>query len=491
VLSDTENDVRERAMAKPHALIMPHPGQAHVNPMLKVAKLLHQKGFYVTFVINEYVGRRFVQSRGQDALDGLPDFKVAAIPDGVDFGDGLPDFVVHCDQLMKDVPLPYLKKFVKELVSSPDVPPITCVVCDGLMSFCLEVAEELNVPCALFWAPSAGGTLGYAYYGILYEKGILPFKDESCLTNGYLDTLVDIPGMEGIRLRDIPDFARTTNPDDIMFQFFIRETAKSRKGSAIFLNTFDKLEGSVLNTLSTMYPPVYAVGPLQLLEEKQIPENSELESIALNMWSESSDCLDWLEEKEPKSVIYVNFGSVVRMTAEELFEFGWGLANSNQNFLWAVRPDLVLGQENASFPPEFEAEIKGRGLLVGWAPQEKVLKHPAVGGVLTQCGWNSILESIVGGLPIICWPAHGEQSTNCWLACKHWGIGMEITEVTRELVERLVRELMVGENGKLMKAKALEWKKIAEDSTSAPSGSSYANFDKLVNEVLLSKFQAS
>jgi UDP:flavonoid glycosyltransferase YjiC (YdhE family) len=477
-------------MVKPHAVIVPHPAQGHINPMLKVAKLLYQKGFYITFVVNEYSYRRFLQARGPNALDGLPDFKFAAVSDGVDFGDGLPDHIVHCDQLMKDVPYPFLKKFVDELGTSPGVPPITCIVCDGNMTFALRVADEIDVPCALFWTPSACGFLCYAYFRKLVEQGILPLKDESCLTNGYLDTVVDIPAMEGIRLRDLPNFVRTTDPEEVMFKFSIRETDKAYKGSAIFLNTIDALERGVLDALSAMFPPVYALGPLQLFEEKQIPKDSELDTIGLTMWTEDLDCLTWLDKKEPNSVIYVNFGSVARLTSQELLEFGWGLANSKQNFLWAIRPDLVLG-ESAAFPPEFEAEIKERGLLVVWTPQEKILNHPSVGGFLTHCGWNSLLESIVGGVPILCWPAHAEQYTNCWFACKHWGLGMEITEAKRELVEKLVRELMVEEKGKMMKAKALEWKKAAEDAVTAPAGSSYVTFDNLVNNVLLSKFQTS
>lgn len=146
---------RERAMAKPHAVIVPSPAQGRTNPMLKVAKLLYQKGLYITFVVNEYVGRRYLQARGPNALDGLPDFKFAAVPDGVDFGDALPDPILHCDQLivMEDVPLPFFRRFVDELASSTDVPPITCIVCDGTMKFqrCdgtmkfpLKVAEELG-----------------------------------------------------------------------------------------------------------------------------------------------------------------------------------------------------------------------------------------------------------------------------------------------------------------------------------------------------------
>ncbi|XP_058222233.1 7-deoxyloganetin glucosyltransferase-like [Rhododendron vialii] len=477
-------------MAKPHAVIVPYPTQGHINPMLKVAKLLYQKGFHISFVINEFNKQRLLRARGPAALDGLPSFRFAAISDGLPVPEEgkLQDSRLYCEALSRDTPLPFFRQLVDDLRSSANVPPITCIVCDGVMSFPLKVAKELDVPCALFWTPSACGFLCYSYFRKLVEKGLTPLKDESCLTNGYLDTVVDfIPTMEGIRLRDLPNFVRTTNPDDIMLNFAIKEIEKAYKGSAIILNTIDDLEHGVLDALSKMFPPVYAIGPLQSLEKIQIPQNSELESIGVNLWKEDLECLDWLDKKEPKSVIYVNFGSVARMTAQELLEFGWGLANSKQNFMWAIRPDLVLG-ESTGFPPEFDAEIKERGLLLTWTPQEKILRHPSVGGFLTHCGWNSLLESIVGGVPMICWAIGGEQTTNCWFVCNHWGLGLEITEVKREGVERLVRELMVGARGKKMKARAMEWKKVVEEVVIAPAGSSSVNFDNLVNEVLLSKF---
>ncbi|KAH7847840.1 hypothetical protein Vadar_030779 [Vaccinium darrowii] len=481
-------------MAKPHVVMVPHPAQGHMNPMLKLAKLLYQKGFCITFVINEFNHNRLLRARGPNALDGLQEFKFAAIADSTQLLERRADGTLkvpggQSEGLLNETPLPFLKQFVHDLRSLTNVPPITCMICDGLMSFSLKVAEEIDVPCAIFWTPSACGVLGYAYYRKLIAEGLIPLQDESQLTNGYLNKVAEgIPAMEGIRLWDLPNFLRTTDPGYIMFKFLIAEIDKAYKGSAIILNTIDALERGVLDALRTMFPPIYDIGPLQLLEKEQIPENSLLNPIGLNLWKEDLDCLSWLDKKEPNSVIYVNFGSVARMTSQELLEFGWGLANSKQNFLWAIRPGLVVG-ESAAFSPEFETEIKERGLLVSWTPQERILAHPSVGGFLTHCGWNSLLESIVAGVPMICWPAHAEQPTNCWFACNQWGLGKEITEVKRELMESFVRELMVGESGKTRKAKAMEWKKVAEDAVVAPTGSSCQNLDKLVNEVLLSKFQ--
>jgi hypothetical protein len=308
--------------------------------------------------------------------------------------------------------------------------------------------------------------------------------DASYLTNGYLDTVIDwIPGMKGIRLRDLPSFIRTTNPDEIMLNFPMVECERAQKASALIFNTFDALEHEVLDALSSMFPPIYSIGPLQLLLN-QIPD-SDHKSIGSNLWKEDVECLEWLDKKEANSVIYVNFGSIMVMTSYQLIEFAWGLANSNQTFLWIIRPDLVDG-DSAVLPPEFLEETKERGLLASWCPQEQVLSHPSIGVFLTHSGWNSTIESLCSGVPIISWPFFAEQQTNCRYSCNEWGIGMEIEGGgKRGEIESLVRELMVGGKGKELKKKAVEWKKLAEEATSRPTGSSYVNIDKMINEVLL------
>ena len=114
-----------------------------------------------------------------------------------------------------------------------------------------------------------------------------------------------------------------------------------------------------------------------------------------------------------------------------------------------------------------------------------MLKHPAIGGFLTHSGWNSTLESVGGGVPVICWPFFADQQMNCRYSCVKWGIGMEIdSDVKRDDVEVQVKELMDGEKGKKMREKAKDWKSKAEEAT-LPGGSSYLNLDKLIHEVIL------
>ncbi|XVF39538.1 hypothetical protein PTKIN_Ptkin01aG0042300 [Pterospermum kingtungense] len=478
---------------KPHAVCIPFPAQGHINPMLKVAKLLHHRGFHITFVNTEFNHKRLLKSRGPDALDGLPSFRFETIPDGLPpptNADATQDIISLCEATSRTC-LPHFKKLVHKLndSSSGDIinPPVSCIVSDGAMSFTLDVAEELGVPEVLFWTTSACGYLGYCYLRQLKEKGYIPLQDESDLTNGYLDTVIDwIPAMKGIRLKDLPSFLRTTDPDFFMLNFIFRELERTRKASAIILNTFEDLEHEVLRALSSvLLPPIYSIGPLHIPLNHQVHDNDS-KQLGSNLWKEEPECLQWLDSKDPNSVVYVNFGSITVMTPDQLTEFAWGLANSNQTFLWVIRPDLV-DRDSAIVPPEFVTETKDRGLLASWCPQEQVLSHPSVGGFLTHSGWNSTIESISSGVPMICWPFFAEQQTNCWFACNEWGISMEInSDVKRDEVGRLVRELMVGEKGKEIKKKALEWKRMAEEATTSSDGSSSKNLDQLINHVLLS-----
>ncbi|KAK6121217.1 hypothetical protein DH2020_045043 [Rehmannia glutinosa] len=383
--------IAEMKENKPHAVCIPYPAQGHINPMLKLAKLLHHKGFHITFVNTEYNHRRLLKSRGPTALDGLPDFRFATIPDGLPPSDA---------DATQDIP---------SLCTS------TTTTC--LEPFC-ELLSELNSSAAARRRP-----------------------DMNQVTNGYLETIIDwVPGMKDIKLRDFPSFIRTTDSNDIMLNFLIQETDAVPRAKALIMNTFDALEHDVLVGLTSMFPPIYTIGPLHLMTNHIHDER--LNAFSSSLWKEESECIKWLDEKETQSVVYVNFGSITVVTAQQLTEFAWGLANTKNHFYGSL-------------------------------------------GLILWRGWNSTIESIAGGVPVICWPFFAEQQTNCRFSCVEWEMGMEIdNNVKRDEVELMVREMMDGEKGKKMKEKALEWKRKAEEAT-APEGSSYMNLDKLIKEVLL------
>ncbi|CAN0903320.1 UDP-glycosyltransferase 85A8 [Linum grandiflorum] len=453
--------------------------------MLHAAKLLHSRGFHVTFVNTDYNHKRLLKSWAAAASSSSfpPRFDFESIPDGLppsDNIDSTQDIPLLCDSIPKNLLAP-----LNDCVA---LPRVSCILSDAAMAFTLDVARELRIPDALFLTPSACANLAFLSYPVLVEAGLVPLKSSSYLTNGYLETVVDcIPGLnKNIRLKDLPTFVRTTDPNDVVFNFCVNELARIPEGLSLIMNTFDSLEQEALTSLSSLCPNLLTVGPLVNLLHDQV-KKEKVKNINTNLWTEHLESEEWLDSQEPNSVLYVNFGSITVMTPDQLIEFAWGLAKSEKPFLWIIRPDLVSCNSKGtdlSVPVEFVEETKGRGMLAGWCNQEQVLKHLSIGGFLSHMGWNSTLESLSNGVPMICWPFFADQQTNCFYACKVWEVGIEIgSEVKKEEVEKLVREVMDGEKGNEMKMKAMEWKLKAEESTK-PGGSSFQNLNKLI-EILL------
>ncbi|KAL8250766.1 hypothetical protein R6Q59_034459 [Mikania micrantha] len=478
-------DATEKEKKKPHVIFIAVPAQSHIKAMLKLAELLHHKGLQVTFVNTEFTHKRFLESAGPHCLNGAPGFRFETIPNGVP--PGLESDGIHTvrELISPSVETSFMAPFVDLLTRLPDPP--TCIISDGFVSiFTIDAAQKLGIPVMMYWTIAASGYMGFYQIQSLIDKGFAPLKDESFLTNGYLDTVIDwVPGMEGIRLRDFPMVWATNLNDEVML-FTKQATERSHNVSRHIFHTFDELEPGIIKALSSMYAHVYTIGPLQLLLD-QIPEEKKQMGISglhgYSLIKEEQDCFEWLQSKEPNSVIYVNFGSSTSMPLENLIEFGWGLANSNHHFLWIIRSDLVMG-ESAVLPLEIEEHVKNRGFIANWCPQEKVLNHPSVGGFLTHCGWGSTIESLSAGVPMICWPYLWDQLTNCRYICKEWEVGLEMgNKVKRDEVKSLIQELM-GEGGHKMRNKAKEWKEKAHLAT-GPQGSSSLNIDKIVKEITM------
>ncbi|KAF6161077.1 hypothetical protein GIB67_007718 [Kingdonia uniflora] len=181
---------------------------------------------------------------------------------------------------------------------------------------------------------------------------------------------------------------------------------------------------------------VYTIGPLgALLSSKKNSTSST--SLRPVDWS----CLAWLDLQQLKSVLYVSFGSVAVVTAEQLLEFWYGIVNSGKPFLWVMRPDSIIGERQ--IPEELMLATKERGCMVDWSPQEEVLAHPSVGGFLTHSGWNSTLEAITAGVPMLCWPYFADQQVNSRYVDAVWKFGLDMKDTCdRLIIEKMVRDLM-------------------------------------------------
>uniref|UniRef100_J3MQP9 Uncharacterized protein n=1 Tax=Oryza brachyantha TaxID=4533 RepID=J3MQP9_ORYBR len=360
------------------------------------------------------------------------------------------------------------------------------MVFTALMSFALEVAREMGLPTMVLWGCSAPSLMTHMRIRELRERGYVPLKDESMLTNGHLaETIIDwIPGMPPISLGDISSFVRTTDPDDFGLRFNETEAHNCAKAGALVLNTFDDLDADVLDALRAEFPRIFTVGPLGTLLDAGAGDGG---AGALSLWKRDTECLAWLGAREPGSVVYVNFGSLTVLTPEQLVEFAWGLAATGRPFLWVIRENLVRGGGGGAarasammLPEEFFAATEGRRCLASWCPQEQVLRHRAVGCFVTHSGWNSTCESVAAGVPMVCWPVFADQYTNCKYACEVWGVGARLDEeVRREQVAGHVERVMESEG---MRRAAARWKAKAEEAA-RHGGSSHDNLQRMVKAI--------
>ncbi|KAF5821321.1 putative trans-zeatin O-beta-D-glucosyltransferase [Helianthus annuus] len=179
-------------------------------------------------------------------------------------------------------------------------------------------------------------------------------------------------------------------------------------------------------------------------------------------------CLQWLDKQEPNTVIFVSFGTTTSLTKEQIIEIAIGLEKSEQKFIWVLREadkgDASNDYVTLELPKGYEDRLKGRGLVVReWAPQLEILAHQATGGFMSHCGWNSCMESISMGVPIVAWPMHSDQPTNSVLITNILKVGVTVKDwkwrdqiVVAEDVENAVRAVMTTKEGAEMRMRAVE-----------------------------------
>ncbi|CAK9135697.1 unnamed protein product [Ilex paraguariensis] len=383
---------------------------------------------------------------------------------------------------LMNVTVPLFKEMMvsRNFLASENRRSVACIISDGVFSFAIDFAIEKGISIVYFRTISACSFWAYFRIHELIEADELPVKGKG------MDLLVKrLPGTEGfLRRRDLPGFCRVDYIDEPKLQGIKFETRQTARAHAAILNTFEDLEGPILSHIRTQIPNLYSIGPLHsLLKSRLETTTKEFSESSGSLWEEDRSCLTWLDSQPPKSVIYVSFGSITIVTRDQLLEFWYGLVNSGQRFLWVMRPDSITGNDGESqIPTELEEATKARGYTVDWAPQEEVLNHPAIGGFVTHSGWNSTLESIVAGVPMICWPYFADQTTNSRFVSEVWEIGLDMKDTCdRVVIEKMVREVMDVKKEEFLE-RADQLAKLARKSVSE-GGSSCCNFERFVEYI--------
>lgn len=250
----------------------------------------------------------------------------------------------------------------------------------------------------------------------------------------------------------------------------------TKNADFVLCNTVQELETETISALQKKMS-WFAVGPI-------FSSGFTDRIVSTSMWSES-DCGPWLGEKPNDSVLYVSFGSYAHLTKKELEEIAQGLSLSKVSFIWVLRPDIVSTEVPNPLPDGFREEVAGRGMIVPWCCQKEVLAHPAIGGFLTHCGWNSVLESMWCEVPMLCYPLYTDQFTNRKLVVDDWRIGINLSNqkiVTKEEVSKNVNHLMGEKSGEAYRNSVKEVKRTMENGLK-PGGSSTNNMDQFIKDL--------
>ncbi|XP_011084985.1 7-deoxyloganetic acid glucosyltransferase-like [Sesamum indicum] len=476
----------------PHILIFPLPLQGHVNSMLNLAELLCLSGLHVTILLSNYAHNRLLRHASLRSLFSRHSgFRVAT------FSDGLPADHPRAGERLMDLAFS-LKELggsqFRRLMESTDGLSdggarrgVSCLIIDGLLSFIISVVEEMGIPYIYFRTIGACSFWPHFCIQEIIDAGEVPLKgkNEDKLTywkKKEMDMMVtSVPGMEKVlRRRDIPRSFGVANGDDPTFKTMKTDTKRTVEACGLILNTFEDLEAPILDQIRKHIPNLYSIGPIHALLKDRL-ESEGMESshnYSSSLWEEDRSCIAWLDSQPTCSVIYVSFGSITTLTRDELLEFWYGLVNSGHKFLWVMRPDSISGNGN-EIPVELEEGTKSRGWMVGWVPQQEVLAHPAIGAFFTHSGWNSTIESIAIGLPMLCWPYFADQMTNSRFVSEVWKVGLDMKDTCdRITVEKMVKEAMDVRRDEFSK-RAHNMAMLARKAISE-GGTSYLNLNRLI-----------
>ncbi|XP_068635588.1 zeatin O-glucosyltransferase-like [Aristolochia californica] len=467
-----ESSANEEAPPKVVVLMVPLPAQGHLNQLINLSRLVSSAGVHVHFACSGTHNRQArVRVHGWDPssvskihFHDLPFPEISTPPPDPSATLKFPAHLqATFDAAVIDLRQPLLGLLRSLCASGQRV----AVIHDSVMSFIAEDTVDLpNAEAYVFHSVSAFAYFCFFLDSMPVEKLDIPQKLKQIylsspsppLKTCFTDTFLEL-------------IERQVN----YFQFDVGE----------LYNTCYAIEGEFHDCLTQ--PPFRAAGALKTWTI------GPLNSIAIekNISHSRHKCMEWLDMQPRKSVIYISFGTMSSVSDEQIKELAMGLKGSNQRFLWVLREadrgDIFKDEGKlCNLPDDFDGTAEGMGMIIrDWAPQVGILAHPSTGGFMTHCGWNSSMESISMGVPVVAWPMASDQPRNAMLLTDVLKMGVSVRDWARwdqvvpaGDIEAAVRRLMETEEGKEMRKRAAELSvavrgSLAEGGSSATALSSF------------------
>ncbi|KAL5053962.1 hypothetical protein RYX36_034644 [Vicia faba] len=454
----------------------PFLGGGHQIPMIDTARVFAKHGATSTILTTPSCAAQFQNSITRDQKSNLPiTIYTLTLPENTQ----LPDTDMSAGPMIDtSVLLEPLKLLL--LQQRPD-----CIVVDMFHRWAGDIIDELKLPRIVF-----NGNGCFPRCVVENIRKHVVFENLSSDSEPFL--VPGIPDRVEMTGSQVPSFMRNQS------EFVDRMKQIEGKSFGTVINSFYDLEpvyaDYIRNELRTK---TWLVGPVSLCNRSVEDKKGRGKQPTIDEQS----CLNWLNSKKPNSVLYISFGSVACLPMKQLKEIAYGLEASDQPFIWVVGKILNSSKSDTEnwVLDEFEKRMKemDKGLIFrGWAPQLLILEHDAVGGFMTHCGWNSTLECVCAGVPMITWPLSAEQFINEKLVTDVLRIGVQVGSrewgswdverkelVGREKVEFAVKKLMVEseeveEMRRRVKSISVDAKRAVEEG-----GSSYGDIDALIQEL--------
>ncbi|KAK7396612.1 hypothetical protein VNO78_17739 [Psophocarpus tetragonolobus] len=478
-------------MAHPlHFVLFPLMAPGHMLPMTDLATILAQHNVIVTIVTTTHNASRISPTLARASLSGLPLRLVqlhfpsqdAGFPDGCDNFDLLPSIAMGLDFFLavNNFLLQPARKLFQQLSPKPN-----CIISDVSLSYTAHIATQFNIPRISFY--------GVSCFCLLWQHNLVTSHLlQSIATDSEYFSIPDIPHKIEVTKAQMP------SPMHENWKEFVDKMAAAEAVTyGVVVNSFEELEAEYATDFKkTRNDKVWCVGPVSLSNRNELDKAERGNKTS----SEAHSCMKWLDLQKPNSVIYVCLGSICNLISLQLIELGMALEASKAAFIWVIREGNQT-EEMKKWIKEsgFEERNKGVGVLLReWAPQVLILSHPSIGGFLTHCGWNSTLEAISAGVPMLTWPLFGDQFFNERFIVQilRIGVGVGVESpvkwgdehkvgvlVKKEDVVRAIHKLM--DEGSEREERRRRAQELAEMANKAvQGGSSHFNVTHLIQHIM-------